>query len=276
MPTHSPTLKGYLEDMEPEAIEARYGDRLAPEAREYLARFLALDDELQNLDNLITPPNDINTAFQLTDSATPGLVRRTLRGWPWLTAAATIFVVGICLTVSSLKQPGPPLPEQLRSLADDDPAGKLFVPVWTGNTSTIEAVLKTGVDVNLQDRSSGWSALIVAAVLGRPDKINLLLRHGADTELTNRLGLTALALAAQQDQSESAATLIEAGADIEARERQQRTPLMLAAGAGHESTTRYLLQQGADATARDRRGWTAADWARFSGHNHIAQLIESD
>jgi hypothetical protein len=53
------------------------------------------------------------------------------------------------------------------------------------------------------------------------------------------------------------------------------TPLMAAAAAGHERVVEALLECGADPSRRDQRGRTAAYYARCSGHNQLAERLDT-
>jgi ankyrin repeat protein len=58
----------------------------------------------------------------------------------------------------------------------------------------------------------GWTALHVAASLGKIDLLRMLLEHGADARIQSRDGNTAADIAEQDDHQEIADSLREAAA----------------------------------------------------------------
>jgi ankyrin repeat protein len=67
---------------------------------------------------------------------------------------------------------------------------------------TVEVLLKAGADPNVTGEVEGWSALMFAAAEGRPEVVRALLDHGADPSLTDNDGDTALTFAQDNGHSE--------------------------------------------------------------------------
>ena len=67
--------------------------------------------------------------------------------------------------------------------------------------------------------------------------------------------------------------LLKAGADIEAKDQDGRTALMLAAQYGRVDTVRLLLAKGAHADARDKRGWNAYMLALLSPSGGLIHTV---
>jgi len=82
-------------------------------------------------------------------------------------------------------------------------------------------------------------------------KVNLLLRAGADLNAPDEAGRTPLFLAVQEGSYEVASYLVAHGANVLAPDRDGTTPLHCAAEWGHPDLIRLLLASGADAGARD-------------------------
>ncbi len=101
-----------------------------------------------------------------------------------------------------------------------------------------------------------------AAVKGRADLADFLLRHGADVRARNAYGMTPLHEAAT---AEVARVLLARGAPVGERDERGMTPLHLARTG---KVAKVLLEAGADPFARAADGRrpmdmaTAADWER--------------
>jgi uncharacterized protein len=169
-----------------------------------------------------------------------------------------------------------------------------------------ELLLRMGVDPNQRDQR-GFTALHLAASLGRKSALKQLLIHGASTEARSNDGQSALgiALAAGQhdlsnwlewrnwqlparkllpDDLPSAAisgdtgavsSLLELGLSINATDAQGCTALLRASGGGHEAMVTYLLGQGADHSIAARTGATPLSAAISMRHrNVVATLLQ--
>lgn len=78
--------------------------------------------------------------------------------------------------------------------------------VKTGDLAAFRQWLASGPEVDLRNRF-GWTPLMLAALHGRTDFVELLLSVGADPDLTNDLGDTARSLAQQKGSSRTARAL---------------------------------------------------------------------
>ncbi|EFA07512.1 pyrexia [Tribolium castaneum] len=99
--------------------------------------------------------------------------------------------------------------------------------------------------------------LHVAAALGAPEIVKLLLDHGAAVNVqcgTDKL--TPLHLAAEDSDAESARLLIDAGAQLTSENHKKQTPLHLAALSQCSETLELLLARGCNPNARDADGRT--------------------
>jgi ankyrin repeat protein len=155
-----------------------------------------------------------------------------------------------------------------------------------------EALIKRGVQVNLQSRKVGsgvvnqtrgyGSALAAAATGGHTETVNYLVEQGADVNLQLQTGGygSALAAAAAIERTETVKYLVEHGADVNLQLQTGGYGSALAAAAaarGHTETVKYLVEQGADVNLQLQNGWygsaLAAAAAAARGHTEIVKYL---
>jgi len=136
-----------------------------------------------------------------------------------------------------------------------------------------DLVAHKGVDVNQADRS-GWTPLMHAAWLDRPELVKLLVDHGAKINATDRDDLTPLAIAAQNGKVQGALALIAAGADVNAPvAKGGYTPLMLTSISGSTDLAETLISRGANVNAVNPGGVTALMIAAARNRPRLVQLL---
>ena len=91
-------------------------------------------------------------------------------------------------------------------------------PAWEhaikeGNVAEVRRQLKAGAAVNAKDRY-GQTALMLAAMGGHLEMVELLIAEGAELNLTAKYTLSALMLAVINGHTEVAKRLVQAGADL--------------------------------------------------------------
>ena len=94
---------------------------------------------------------------------------------------------------------------------------QLVTHSWRGNLSDVEELLKQGVDNVDAKISKGRTALWGASFHGHLDVVELLLSHGADTEVRGGDEATALHVACQEGHLKVVKCLIQTGANVNAK-----------------------------------------------------------
>jgi len=166
----------------------------------------------------------------------------------------------------------------------------------------VEVLLHAGADINAKD-AEGETALMKVTSDGLVNIVELLLKHGANTSLTNKLDETALDMAIYQKQKEIAGMLmadkksigsktinaamyqkdtpllkklIEAGADVNQQDENGQTLLMEAADQGDLDMVKMLLEHQAKVDIKSKFGGTPFTRAVAQKHTEIAEaLIEA-
>ena len=126
--------------------------------------------------------------------------------------------------------------------------------------------------------SDGTTDLLRAISTNQPiEKIDALIKAGADVNAANRYGVTPLSLAAGNGAERLITLLIESGANAQAADAkltEGRTLLMLAARTGNVASIRQLVAHGAHVNAAERRtGSTALMWAALENHADAVRAL---
>src|SRR4030095_5526685 len=124
----------------------------------------------------------------------------------------------------------------------------------------VRELLGQHADVN-KPEPDGTTALHWAVRTGDLDIVNLLLRAGAKSTVTNRYGVTPLALAAINGNGRVIEAVLKAGADPNTRTDEGRRALITAARTGRVDAVKVLAAHGANVNAREHwLGETALMW----------------
>ena len=165
-------------------------------------------------------------------------------------------------------------PELAELIARRKPGLDIFEAASLGRLSDIEALIKENPSIVSEYSTEGFTALQLAAYLGKGDTVDFLLRSGADVNAIakNLTGYTALTGAVARGHESLASTLLEQGANPNHRYEGGFTPLMEAAASGSVDVTKLLLAHGADRMIL-LNGKTALDLALEKGRKETAQLL---
>jgi ankyrin repeat protein len=125
--------------------------------------------------------------------------------------------------------------------------------------------------------ADGWTALHLAAFVGRDAAVIHLLELGADARQWARAFETNLpihaACAGRRLGKDALAKLVAATGDPDVTPKHGYTPLMEAASNGFVDAVDVLLAAGADTSRKHPDGKTAADFAREKGHRELVERL---
>lgn len=125
-------------------------------------------------------------------------------------------------------------------------------------------LLEKGALINAKN-AEGYTPLHIAAVLGTPKMVQLLVLNGADTTVFEYLAWTPLYLAGDQGHRAATLAFLAAGADVNLRCGDDEAPAIHAAAHhGHVDILRDVIEYGADMDAQDKDQETALRWAAFN------------
>ncbi len=117
--------------------------------------------------------------------------------------------------------------------------------------------------------------LILAVINCNLQKVELLVKNGADVNAKDRYGQTALMWAVIKGEGPIIKFLIQKGANINARDGEGNSVLIWAVVTENIGTIRLLLDKGADVNIKDDSGATALMIAKKRKNNEIVQLLKS-
>jgi len=118
---------------------------------------------------------------------------------------------------------------ELAYLKDKKGISALFHAVANGHASIAEALLHITRQPDDVESEKGFTPLLLAATNGDTAIVRLLLKYGANPNLRNFDGVTALHNAVFEKHIEIARMLIEHGADTSIKDRLGNKPIDLAA-----------------------------------------------
>jgi ankyrin repeat protein len=144
-----------------------------------------------------------------------------------------------------------------------------------GRADRLRELLAADPDAIRERTSEGFTTLGLAAFLGGPEPVRVLLEHGADPDddADNRFGVRPVHAAAAAHDRETMRLLLEAGADPNLRQQGGFVPLHEAAHDDDVEMARLLLAHGADPSLAADDGRDARRIAADDGSARVAALL---
>ncbi|HEC29861.1 MAG TPA: hypothetical protein ENI65_09785 [Gammaproteobacteria bacterium] len=131
----------------------------------------------------------------------------------------------------------------------------LMWAIKNGDTEKVKLLLEESSDVNQQHSVTGETPLIYATRKNNIRMVSLLLRHGADNEIRDKMGNSALDWASRNGNSYIIGIILKKNASNKIK-RKSVTPLLSAIYSSKLVTVKYLLESGLPVNGHDSFGDT--------------------
>ncbi|XP_053343287.1 ankyrin repeat and SAM domain-containing protein 6-like [Clarias gariepinus] len=187
----------------------------------------------------------------------------------------------------------------------------LLVSAQHGHDAMVRLLLEWGADVNFSQKTTGWSALMLATLSGKASIAQQLVERGADPDQLNVLSKTAFEVALHLNQKEvksylDSITTVRPQPDDEKKRpdvfsalklgnsqlvkeileedpsqvnlanADGASPLMIAAVSGLLEVVQLLVERNADIDKQDgAHGWTALMQATYHGNKDVVKYLLS-
>jgi uncharacterized protein len=144
-----------------------------------------------------------------------------------------------------------------------------------GRADRLRELLDADPEARRARTPEGFTPLGLAAFLGGPDVVRVLLEHGADADddADNQFGVRPVNAAAASHNRETMRLLLEAGADPNARQQGGFVPLHEAAHTDDVEMAKLLLAHGADPAIAADDGRDSVRIAADDGSTGVAALF---
>ena len=143
----------------------------------------------------------------------------------------------------------------------------IMLAIENGYPDIVSLLVKKGADVNITD-DDDLSALRYACMKGDTETVSVLMENGAEY-------IDTLMWLIKKGDTEIVSMLLKKGANVNAKHNGS-TALMKASARGHTDIVGMLLEKGAYVNATNKNGWTALMVASEKGHTEtVAMLVDN-
>ncbi|WQF88297.1 Putative P-loop containing nucleoside triphosphate hydrolase [Colletotrichum destructivum] len=149
----------------------------------------------------------------------------------------------------------------------------LHKAIMAGDRNLMEVILSSGsLNLELED-SEGYTCLRWAARYGQLKTVEALLKSGADVNAADKDSYTALRWAAHEGYKPIIKSLVHHGASVKTSGRDSWTLLNWAAQEGQDDMVKFLVKCRVDLDSTDADGFTALRWAMKYNRSTTAWLL---
>ena len=137
----------------------------------------------------------------------------------------------------------------------------------------VQVLIEHGANVDLKNRM-GWAPIHEAAAKDFSEIVEVLATGGANVDAHDRLGVTPLIAAIRNKSNTAALKLLEVGASAQAPDFDGKSPVMWAVVMENDTLLSALVARGAPLAHKDQAGRTAMDFAKESGWDLGLGILE--
>jgi ankyrin repeat protein len=165
--------------------------------------------------------------------------------------------------------------EAAEALLEAEPELGVLEAAAAGRADRLRELLAADPAAIRERTPEGFTTLGLAAFLGGPEAVRVLLEHGADADddADNPFGVRPVHAASAAHDHETMRLLLAAGADPNARQQGGFVPLHEAAHTDDVEMARLLLDHGADPSLTADDGRDAVRIAADDGSTRVAALL---
>lgn len=146
--------------------------------------------------------------------------------------------------------------------------------VLQGDTAVVKLFLSAGMNPNLRNSQTGYTALMLAAGSGNASLVKMFIQKGAAVNTQSPIGFTPLLFATRSGNIETIKTLLNAGAKVNAADTVfGYTPLMVATMLGNSEVAKLLIDTGANPTLKSKDGDTVVILAAANEFADLARML---
>jgi ankyrin repeat protein len=150
--------------------------------------------------------------------------------------------------------------------------GQFVMAARVGKVERVQALLDQGASVNSRDRN-GDTPLNMAAAKGNAELVQVLLKAGADVNLGNLSGVTPLMGAAFSANAQAFSALLAAGAKTDPLDRVKKNAATYAAAHGCTNCLQELVKAKTDVNAKLENDLTLLMWAAAYGQEESVRYL---
>jgi ankyrin repeat protein len=167
--------------------------------------------------------------------------------------------------------------EAAEALLEAEPELGILEAAAAGRADRVRELLAADPNAIRERTPEGFTTLGLAAFLGGPEAVRILLEQGADADADddadNPFGVRPVHAASASHDTETMRLLLEAGADPNARQQGGFVPLHEAAHTDDVEMARLLLDHGADPSLAADDGRDAIRMAADDGSTKVTALF---